>query len=84
MKKYKTIIGATLSIGTMTLLNSCATIPQKAKVVEHFDVNRYLGSWYEIARFDFRFERGLDNTIAQYSINEKGNVKVSSLLILRI
>lgn len=51
-------------------------IPEKAKVVENFDVNRYLGTWYEIARFDFYFEKDLDNTSAQYSLDEQENIKV--------
>ena len=29
-------------------------------VVEKLDLNRYLGDWYEIARFDHSFERGMD------------------------
>lgn len=60
------------------LFLSCtrSVIPVKARAVENFDVNRYLGTWYEIARFDFYFEKGLDNTSAQYSLDEKGNVKV--------
>lgn len=61
---------------TAILFNSCASIPKKTKAVENFDVNKYLGTWYEIARFDFRFEKDLDNVSAQYSLNEKGNVKV--------
>ena len=64
------------SIGLAALLNSCASIPKNAKAVEEFDVNRYLGTWYEIARFDFRFEKDLDNVSAQYSLNKKENVIV--------
>ncbi|MGS4347417.1 lipocalin family protein [Myroides odoratus] len=51
-------------------------IPEKAKAVENFDVNRYLGTWYEIARFDFYFEKDLAQTTAQYSLDEKGNLHV--------
>lgn len=57
-------------------LFSCTAIPKKAKPVENFDINKYLGTWYEIARFDFRFEKNLDNVSAQYSLNEKGEVIV--------
>ncbi|MEN5055074.1 lipocalin family protein [Sphingobacterium kitahiroshimense] len=60
----------------IVLFNSCASIPKNTKAVANFDVNKYLGTWYEIARFDFRFEKDLDNVSAQYSLNEKGNVKV--------
>lgn len=58
------------------IFSKCATIPKNATPVQNFDVNRYLGSWYEIARFDFRFEKDMDNTMAQYSLAENGNVKV--------
>ena len=76
MKAKNKILIAVVSVGLVVLLNSCASIPKKAKAVENFDVNKYLGTWYEIARFDFRFEKDLDNVSAQYSLNEKGNVNV--------
>lgn len=75
--KNKIIIGLLIAGGTISLLfNSCASIPKNAKPVDNFDVNRYLGAWYEIARFDFRFEKNLDNTSAQYKRDKKGNVIV--------
>lgn len=46
------------------------------QAVRSFDVNRYFGKWYEIARFDFRFERNLDHTTATYSLNENGTIRV--------
>lgn len=78
MRNYKVILLSSLTIGILTFLVSCASIPKKAKPVENFDIKRYLGTWYEIARFDYRFERNLDNAAAQYSLNEKGNVKVQN------
>lgn len=74
--KNKIIIGSILLFGTSVLLSSCASIPKKAKAVSNFDINKYLGTWYEIARFDFRFERDLNNTIAQYSLLADNKVKV--------
>ncbi|EPC08653.1 lipocalin family protein [Myroides odoratimimus] len=61
-----------------TFLISCnnSDIPEKAMPVTNFDVDRYLGTWYEIARFDFRFEKDLNNTSAQYSLDKDGNVEV--------
>ncbi|HEU0124771.1 MAG TPA: lipocalin family protein, partial [Flavobacterium sp.] len=76
MKAKNKILVVVCSLGFLALLNSCASIPKKAKAVENFDVDRYLGAWYEIARFDFRFEKDLDNVSAQYSLNEDGNVTV--------
>jgi len=54
----------------------CATMPKGATAVQNFEKEKYLGTWYEIARFDFRFERDLNNTSAEYSILENGNIGV--------
>lgn len=72
----KKIIGVGLVLGGMALLKSRNTKPKKAKPITNFDVNRYLGTWYEIARFDYRFEKSIDNATADYSLNEDGTVKV--------
>lgn len=57
-------------------LFSCATIPKKATAVSSFEKEKYLGTWYEIARFDFKFEKNLNNTTATYSLNDNGTLKV--------
>ena len=74
--KNKIFIVTALIIGIAVVFNSCASIPPKAQPVKNFNVNRYLGTWYEIARFDFRFEKDLNNTSAHYTLNKKGNVIV--------
>ncbi|ALL06977.1 hypothetical protein AQ505_16685 [Pedobacter sp. PACM 27299] len=74
--KNKHSIPSILTIAAIAVLSSCASMPKKAKPVADFQVKRYLGTWYEIARFDFRFEKNLDNTTAQYSLKENGTVKV--------
>ena len=60
----------------MTGLFACASIPKSAKAVSPFEKERYLGLWYEIARKDFKFERNLNNTTAEYSLNDDGSIKV--------
>lgn len=60
----------------VTIFTSCVGIPDGVTAVQNFNKDKYLGKWYEIARFDFRFERNLDNTTAQYSINPDGSIKV--------
>jgi lipocalin len=45
-------------------------------VVKTLDIQKYLGTWYEIARYDHRFERGLVGVTANYSIREDGKIKV--------
>ena len=59
-------------------LGSCGTIPKGVRAVQPFDKEKYLGKWYEIARMDFRFERNLNNTTANYSVNKDGSIKVDN------
>ncbi len=41
-----------------------------------FDLDRYLGKWFEIARYDHAFERGLVGATAEYTLREDGMIKV--------
>lgn len=59
-------------------LNSCATIPEGAEAVKPFYKEKYLGKWYEIARLDFKYEKDLNNTTAEYSLNNNGTIKVNN------
>lgn len=45
-------------------------------VVKELDVERYLGKWYEISRYDHTFERDLVGVTATYSYREDGKIKV--------
>lgn len=45
-------------------------------VVPSFDLGSYLGTWYEIARYDHRFERGMDNVTAEYLLRDDGKIDV--------
>ncbi|MDF1583847.1 MAG: lipocalin family protein [Methyloprofundus sp.] len=58
------------------ILTACTGLPKGIKPVEQFEVNRYLGKWYEIARLDHRFERGLTAINADYSLRSDGGLKV--------
>jgi apolipoprotein D and lipocalin family protein len=60
------------------VLNSCISIPKEATAVTPFEKEKYLGTWYEIARMDFHFERNLNNTTANYSMNPDGSIKVDN------
>ncbi len=55
---------------------SGSTLPANVRPVSDFQLDRYLGKWYEIARLDHRFERGLDKVSAEYSLREDGGVRV--------
>ena len=43
-----------------------------------FDVSRFMGKWYEIARYDHRFEKGMTHVTATYSLQENGSIKVKN------
>lgn len=59
-------------------LSACTTprTPRGIEPVSGFDVERYMGHWYEVARFEHFFEQGLIHTSATYSRNPDGTVKV--------
>lgn len=58
------------------MLAACTGKPEGVVAVKGFELDRYLGTWYEIARLDHSFERGLDNITAEYSLRDDGGVKV--------
>lgn len=65
----------TLSV-LLSLLMGCSKKTVDNSVVTDFDLNRFLGSWYEIARFDHKFERGMEQTKAMYVLRDDGKVDV--------
>jgi apolipoprotein D and lipocalin family protein len=76
MKTSRIITLSVIGIAGMYLLSSCQSIPKGATAVRPFEKERYLGKWFEIARIDFRFEKNLNNTTAEYTLNENGTIKV--------
>lgn len=58
------------------LVAGCTSVPKGVSPVQNFELEKYLGTWYEIARFDHSFERGLNYVTAEYQLNEDGLVKV--------
>ncbi len=74
-------IAIPVSLGLLGLLifNSCSVgIPKGATAIQNFNAEKYLGKWYEIARFDYKFEKNMDNVTATYSKNEKGTIRVDN------
>jgi apolipoprotein D and lipocalin family protein len=69
MKKYGILL-------LILLLSACTGIPENIKPVDNFDADRYLGEWYEIARLDHSFERGLSHVSATYSKRDDGGIRV--------
>ncbi|EHN68232.1 lipocalin family protein [Aliivibrio fischeri] len=73
---FKSISKVGFGAVILMMLNGCLGMPKGVEPVTGFELNRYLGTWYEIARLDHSFEDGLSQVSAEYSINEDGSVKV--------
>jgi apolipoprotein D and lipocalin family protein len=58
------------------MFSGCLGMPQSIRPVTGFELNRYLGKWYEIARLDHSFERGLKQVTAEYVSRNDGGVLV--------
>lgn len=58
------------------LLAGCVGIPDGITPVSGFQIERYLGKWYEVARLDHSFERGLSQVSAEYSPRADGDIRV--------
>ena len=63
-------------LSTAWLVFGCTSVPEGVKPVQGFEADRYLGTWYEIARFDHSFERGLSQITANYSMRDDGGIRV--------
>ncbi len=55
---------------------SCVRLPDNIQPVDDFDLDRYLGQWYEIARLDHSFERGMQKVTATYEPRDDGGIRV--------
>lgn len=69
-------MGRRLAFLLVLLIPACTGVPEGVAVVEGFERERYLGKWYEIARLDHSFERGLSRVTAEYSLREDGGIRV--------
>ena len=65
-------------VSSLLLLSSCVGIPSSVTPVSNFELDRYLGKWYEIARLDHSFERGLEQISAKYTLRDDGGVTVKN------
>ena len=76
LKSAQRLFVTGMALLTAVLQSGCAGAPDGVEVVTNFELNRYLGTWYEIARLDHRFERGLSRVTANYSMRDDGGVSV--------
>ena len=71
----KTIFASMIAI----LLAGCGNAQKVDNTpVVALDLQRYLGDWYEIARFDHSFEHGLEFCKANYAPKENGKIAVTN------
>ena len=64
-------------VSSLALAAGCVSGPKVNNApVSALDLNRYLGEWYEIARFDHSFERGVEQAKAKYSLKDDGTIEV--------
>ncbi len=71
LKRFQHLIYVLFSL----CLTACLGQPQGITVID-VDPSQYLGTWYEIARLDHSFERGLERVTATYSMREDGGIEV--------
>jgi apolipoprotein D and lipocalin family protein len=60
----------------LSFLAACSGTPSGVQPIGDFDVDRYMGRWYEVARFDHSFERGMEQVTATYTLRDGGRVDV--------
>ncbi|WP_449258961.1 lipocalin family protein [Chlorobium limicola] len=68
LKKYLVFI--------VLLISGCSEVPDGVRVVDGFRLDRFLGTWHEIARSDNSFEKNLDRVSAVYSIDDSGRISI--------
>lgn len=76
MQVFRKLIHFACILTSAIFVTGCVGVPKGIEPVKGFELDRYLGKWYEIARLDHPFERGLTNVTAEYSMREDGGVKV--------
>ncbi|MES9949388.1 MAG: lipocalin family protein [Candidatus Thiodiazotropha endolucinida] len=81
-RKWFCVAGAAISrrivylLAVCLVLASCTQLPRGIQPISGFEIDRYLGTWYEIARLDHRFEKGLNNVTANYALRKDGGIDV--------
>ncbi len=71
----KPVLTICITINILLTLFTCHS-SIKIPPVPELNIDKYSGTWYEIARYDHFFERGMDNVTAEYTLNSDGSVQV--------
>lgn len=65
-----------IALSVLLLFASCGKLTVDNTPVAGIDLDKYLGTWYEVARFDHSFERGVEQARAEYTLQADGTIKV--------
>ena len=76
MDKKKSLLLLTAAAAGTVIYNIWKPVKSDLPVIQNLEIEKYTGQWYEIARLDFFWEKGLKNVTANYSLNEDGSIKV--------
>jgi apolipoprotein D and lipocalin family protein len=76
--RLNNVIARCLGVFVCLLLAGCLGSPEGVTAVNNFQLDRYLGRWYEVARLDHSFERGLSNVTADYALRDDGGIRVTN------
>jgi apolipoprotein D and lipocalin family protein len=70
------IVSHAWAVLVIAILGGCVSVPEGLQPVTDFQAERYLGTWYEIARLDHSFERGMSEVTAEYSRRDDDSIQV--------
>ncbi|MGI6074590.1 MAG: lipocalin family protein [Fermentimonas sp.] len=73
------VAGLTAATGAFLWSKYRNLTPKNVEPIKDFDIDRYLGKWYEIARLDVYWERYMDNTTTEYCLNDDGTIDVKNM-----
>jgi lipocalin len=76
MKNFLVILAVVTAFSGLNTGCKTAQTTVNTSTINELDLDRYLGTWYEIARYDHSFERDLVGVTATYSLRDDGKIKV--------
>ena len=74
--KFYSILSAVISSIGLSLCESQCMAQVNNSTVKNFEIEKFVGKWYELARYDHFFERGMTNVTADYTLLDDGKIRV--------
>lgn len=71
-------VALTAAVSAMWYTGQRVRVPKNVRPVQDFDAQQYMGHWYELARIDYMYERGLTSCTADYALQDDGSVQVTN------